>query len=600
MRMLKKSLSFVMAFFLLLSIINAVQVPVLGMERSRGKNITNILNGLKPIDAINRFKALDTNLRFVIGDIDKNIPTVVGGAKLSAVLSGSTTTDKAYSFLSANKDLFNITNPNQELILNRSFDIPTGGQVMRFKQTYNGLPVVNGEVIVQLDKDGQAQAAGGLFLSQVTALPAGTPSAAITKAQALEKAKASVNLQSLVIPPILKPTRILPGQLNLNKFPDSSAEPASGSVENASAHDPQLMYMVSSGKPLLVYSTEIDATNQMDPAYWQVYVDANTGEIVDRINIRMDGWDNVGMGNTLMGEANVKFPVWFGWNPGTNVLWDRSNWYSGGPIVYTTNANSTNGSTDAYVTATNGHFTSAQAAAVSAHYYAGLTVDYFSQFLGLKQPWPDDSKIKVVVNYGNAYNNAFYTNGKITLGTGNNTNWSNFAKSLDVVAHEITHGVTSKLSGLQYYGQSGALNESYSDVFGTVVEYFGQHNMWDWKMGEDCYTPSKAGDALRYMDNPTLGGQPKHISSYVNTTSDNGGVHTNSGIPNYVFYRAVALSGGENYIQPMAEIWFRTLDYYVTPTTQFNTWAAWLRFTAATMYPSLYSAVDQALKEAGL
>jgi hypothetical protein len=97
---------------------------------------------------------------------------------------------------------------------------------------------------------------------------------------------------------------------------------------------------------------------------------------------------------------------------------------------------------------------------------------------------------------------------------------------LDVVAHELTHAVTERESNLVYQYQSGALNESLSDIFAALVDAD------DWMIGEDMYTPGIPGDALRYLDNPPLGNQPDHMNDYLVTSSDNGGVHTNSGIPN--------------------------------------------------------------------
>ncbi len=135
-----------------------------------------------------------------------------------------------------------------------------------------------------------------------------------------------------------------------------------------------------------------------------------------------------------------------------------------------------------------------------------------------------------------------------------------FSAAVDVVAHELTHGVTDSRAPLNYKNQSGALNESFSDIMGTVVEWwyldkltgdvekvldsngnttatYGQ----DWLLGEDLFIKSPAGQqqAVRSMSNPHAFGQPDHMSEYYITNSDNGGVHTNSGIPNHAFYLLV-------------------------------------------------------------
>jgi vibriolysin len=113
---------------------------------------------------------------------------------------------------------------------------------------------------------------------------------------------------------------------------------------------------------------------------------------------------------------------------------------------------------------------------------------------------------------------------------------------LDVVGHELTHAVTEKSSALIYKNESGALNEAMSDVFGAAIEAYrdGAVTGKTWKIGEDCWTPGTAGDALRYMNDPALAGDYDYYPTRYVGTSDNGGVHWNSGIANLAFYLAVA------------------------------------------------------------
>jgi bacillolysin len=148
------------------------------------------------------------------------------------------------------------------------------------------------------------------------------------------------------------------------------------------------------------------------------------------------------------------------------------------------------------------------------------------------------------------YNNAYWDGSKINLGDGNGSTFRSFA-TLDIIGHEWTHGVTQFEANLQYTGESGALNESFSDIFGAMAERYwkGERstavgcpvNVPDcgltWKIGEEAYTPSTAGDALRYMYRPTLDGASRdHYSQRYTGTADNGGVHWNSGIQNNAFY----------------------------------------------------------------
>lgn len=130
-------------------------------------------------------------------------------------------------------------------------------------------------------------------------------------------------------------------------------------------------------------------------------------------------------------------------------------------------------------------------------------------------------------------NNAAWIGDKMIYGDGDGRTFTALSGANDVVAHEITHGVTQETANLNYRNQSGALNESFSDVFGYFVDDE------DFLMGEDVYTPGQNGDALRSMSNPERFGQPSHMDDYVNTQSDNGGVHTNSGIPNKAAYNTI-------------------------------------------------------------
>ncbi|MNJ52399.1 Bacillolysin precursor [compost metagenome] len=141
---------------------------------------------------------------------------------------------------------------------------------------------------------------------------------------------------------------------------------------------------------------------------------------------------------------------------------------------------------------------------------------------------------------------------------------------LDIVGHELTHGVTEFTANLEYYGESGALNESISDIIGNTIE--GKN----WLLGDAVYTPNTPGDALRSLSNPTLYGQPDHYSNLYTGSSDNGGVHTNSGINNKAFY--LLAQGGTFHNVNVAgigrdkavDIYYRALVYYLTVYSDFS------------------------------
>jgi Zn-dependent metalloprotease len=161
------------------------------------------------------------------------------------------------------------------------------------------------------------------------------------------------------------------------------------------------------------------------------------------------------------------------------------------------------------------------------------------------------------IRYGNRYNNAFWNGQQMVYGAGDGYVFNRFTISPDVIGHELAHGITQFSCGLQYYGQSGALNEHFSDVIGSMVK---QHmlnqtvDQADWLIGAGLFTAHVQGRALRDMlnpgtayDDPNLGKdpQPATMQSYNNTQEDNGGCHINSGIPNRAFALAATRIGGK-------------------------------------------------------
>lgn len=242
-----------------------------------------------------------------------------------------------------------------------------------------------------------------------------------------------------------------------------------------------------------------------------------------------------------------------------------------------------------------------QQAGVDAHYGARWTYDYFLNVHGRNgingsggpgtTTAAANSGVSLVtsrVHFGNNYNNAFWYQNMMTYGDGNGTTFSPLT-TLDIAGHEMTHGVTQYSANLTYANESGALNESMSDVFGAMVELYargGAATSDTWKIGEQAYTPGTAGDALRYMNNPHLasnGGytaddDPDHYSERYTGTADSGGVHINSGIPNHAFYLMAA--GGTHHLSGVsvtgigttdaARIWYRSLTVYMTSGTNFS------------------------------
>lgn len=196
------------------------------------------------------------------------------------------------------------------------------------------------------------------------------------------------------------------------------------------------------------------------------------------------------------------------------------------------------------------------------------------------------------VHYGRQYDNAFWDGTQMVFGDGDGVIFEPFTRSLDVIGHELAHGVTQYTSGLNYQDQSGALNESVSDVFGVLVKQrqLGQGaDEADWLVGAELLAPDVQGVALRSMaapgtayDDPRLGKdpQPGHMRDYVETSDDNGGVHINSGIPNKAFHVFATTLGG-NAWEVAGQVWFDTVTGDISADCDFTTFAD-LTIAAAT------------------
>lgn len=169
-----------------------------------------------------------------------------------------------------------------------------------------------------------------------------------------------------------------------------------------------------------------------------------------------------------------------------------------------------------------------------AHNYAMATYDYYFDRFGRDSIDNNGMTLKSRVHYDRNYNNAFWDGSQMTYGDGDGTTFSPLSQDADVVAHELTHGVTERSSNLVYSYESGALNEAMSDIFGALVEHELGEALWKvWLIGEDIYTPNgPSNDALRNMCNPKAAGDYDFYPQRYVGSEDNGGVHWNSGIAN--------------------------------------------------------------------
>jgi Zn-dependent metalloprotease len=215
----------------------------------------------------------------------------------------------------------------------------------------------------------------------------------------------------------------------------------------------------------------------------------------------------------------------------------------------------------------------------------------------------DGLPLEATVHYGNSYDNAFWDGSRMVFGDGDGQVFSGFTRSLSVIGHELTHGLIQYTANLVYSGQSGALNESVSDVFGALVE---QHSLGQdvteasWLIGEGIFTDEVQGTALRSLkapgtayDDDVLGRdpQPGHMSDFVETDDDNGGVHINSGIPNRAFYLVSAGIGGSAWDRA-GRIWYETVTTEIKANTDFRGFADATASVASRLFGEFSIEVD--------
>jgi Zn-dependent metalloprotease len=246
--------------------------------------------------------------------------------------------------------------------------------------------------------------------------------------------------------------------------------------------------------------------------------------------------------------------------------------------------------------------------------HAGTTWDFYNQIFARESVDDHGKALVSTVHYGQNYDNAFWDSRQMVYGDGDGVIFQRFTAALDVIAHELTHGVTQFTAQLAYQDQPGALNESMSDVFGSMVKQWalGQTvDQADWLIGAAIMAPGFQGRALRDManpgtayDDPRLGKdpQPGHMKDYVQTGSDSGGVHINSGIPNRAFVLAAKAIGGNSW-EIAGKIWYHTLTERLTGNADFAKCATETVSVARDLFPqdaSIAAKVAKAWADVGV
>lgn len=249
-----------------------------------------------------------------------------------------------------------------------------------------------------------------------------------------------------------------------------------------------------------------------------------------------------------------------------------------------------------------------------AYDFSGATWKFYNKVFGRNSI--DDAGMTLVnsVHAGRGYDNAFWNGYQMVYGDGDGIVFRRFTASLDVVGHELTHGVVQFGSGLTYHDEPGALNEHFADVFGSLVKQYKKRQTAakaDWLIGREILVPAPTRTALRSMkdpgtafqNDPDLGTdpQPKHYANRYTGGLDYGGVHINSGIPNHAFYLAATKIGG-NAWEKAGRVWYKVM-HDLLPESSFADCAAQSRMVAESMFgasSSVAKAIDTAWTAVGL
>ena len=526
----------------------------------------------------------ESNLDITYSD-DNSMPIQIKGNPSLKTLGGLTDSEieeAVYDYLKAVKRTLKINNTTQEFGISDTETDDIGMTHIRMQQYFMGLKVYGGDLVLHANNKGQLQSLNGRFYP--------TP-----------------NIDN-IIPSI---TKNVASQNVINDVKNETV------YKELTEKEKTFLQSDQTEARLVIYHKGVEIEGEklawhitVRPNFverWEYFVDAESGEILYRLNhtCSLDGpttataVDLFGISRTInVYEKNSSFFMIDGsqsmFNLGTSTLPDDPR-----GAIWTIDANNTspqNNLNVSHVTSSNNQWNNPTA--VSAHYNAEKSYDYFKNTHNRNSINGNGGRIVSIINVtdenGGSMDNAFWNGAAIFYGNGGNA-FQPLAKGLDVAGHEMSHGVISNSANLQYNGQSGALNESFADIFGVMID----RN--DWNIGEDvANTSTFPTGTMRSMSDPHNGGfnlndpgyQPRHMNEVYTGSQDNGGVHINSGIVNWAFYKYATAIGKDK----AEDVYYRALVNYLTANSQFVD-ARLAIIQAAT---DLYNAGSNEVTEAGL
>ncbi len=427
----------------------------------------------------------------------------------------------AVNFLNKNRSLLQIENPSKDFsVIKYTKDDLTGGSRFRFEQSYQGLPVWPSEIGIHLNNNGNVTLMNGSYLSQQ---------------------RRPLNLKPVVTAEMAQETALKtkPSNTKLSQKPvliiylpdnDSSARLA-WRLELEVSLDQRLMIV-------------IDALNgDILTEFNQIHNAAATGSGVDLLSQTRPLHLYEEKGQYLMVDTS-------------KPMYDAAT-ENGVILVYDWMNQELQEDVKPQLIQSNNPNAGFLADAVSAAYNLSNTYDYYLERHQRNSLNGKGGDMVAIVRVKRGFNNAFWSGKAMYFGDG-----QPFAASLDVVAHELTHGVIQHTANLIYQNQSGALNEAFADIFGEMVEA-RQNGKNDWLLG------TNVGEIARSMSRPEDYSQPSHMNNYQNLPNtedgDNGGVHINSGIINHAYYLFAQNVG----IQDAEKIFYRALSTHLLTNSQF-------------------------------
>ncbi len=430
--------------------------------------------------------------------------------RLADPVAPGTEVAATFKFFEDHKETFRMKNPSEELKVRRLDVDPLGMRHIRMGQAYKGLPVIGGELIAHYSSDGGLKAVNGAFIEEIALDP--TPGIDAARAGQLAQA----DLESFF---------------------------GTGRLDT-----PELVVFPWEGETYLAWRVFVFSESPM--GNWEYFVDAKRSEIIFKAN-RIKDVEAIGTGISVMGDTRNHIDTDFNGSDYDMIDYTRQaandpHGHGGqmpaGNYIITHIAGSSLPGTMA-TDADNLWNAASQAAAVDGHVYTALVYDWLLAELGRNSFDDAGASMIVSVDYSAEGDNNAYWNGYQMVIWSAGTGWRSLAGCPDVIAHEWGHAVTEYTSNMIYQKESGALNESFSDMMGAAFEFaHPSYDTPDWLMGENG---TLSGTGFRSMSNPTAYGDPDTYggTNWVNVDgcspndfNDYCGVHTNSGVGNKWFY----------------------------------------------------------------